>query len=65
LAGLAREELNLVMKAFGAVKKGVRTFAFKVWFLMITYSNIKAFLPSNLAKALKMHHGNSTSTAVT
>jgi hypothetical protein len=54
LFGLTCEELNLVMKAFGAVKKGARTFAFKVWFLMITCSNIKAFLPSNLAKALML-----------
>jgi hypothetical protein len=55
LFGLTYEELNLVLKAFGAVKKGARTFAFEVWFSMITCSNTKAFLPLNLAKALILH----------
>jgi hypothetical protein len=51
LFGLTHEELNLVLKAFGSIKKGARTFAFKVWFLMITCGNTKAFLPSKSCKS--------------
>jgi hypothetical protein len=51
LFGLTHEELNLVLKAFCSIKKGARTFAFKVWFLMITCGNTKAFLPSKSSKS--------------
>jgi hypothetical protein len=57
LFGLTHEELNLVLKAFGAVKKRGRgpLLSKLLWFSMITCCNTKAFLPLNLAKALMVH----------